>query len=132
MCCLPNLTRRNRYVVPPSDVLGTECSGGMESAFLRCEDCKRFSHIQCTKLLLSQLVRHFNLLIAYYCLECMRNKYSDDNETIKKIKECLGETEVEDAESEHSFDSSQTAGSTSPSASSASQILTQVENNINM
>ena len=124
------MARWNRFVVPPNDALCTECSGGMERASLRCEDCKRFSHIQCTKLPLSQLVHYFSSRIAYYCLECMRKKYNDYDETIKKIKECLDEPEVEDAQSEHSFDNSQTTGSNTPTAPPASQVLTQVENNI--
>ena len=114
--------------MPPGDAICTSCGESMGAATPRCEECKRYTHIKCTEIPTYQLVHYFNSRVAYFCKDCMRLKYDDYDETLKKIEDCMAEG-GEMAEDETSL--SQAARgvaeqvSSSPSAPPASQVLTQ-------
>ena len=127
--CTVTMARWNRLTVPPADASCTSCGENMAAAAPRCEECKRYTHVRCTEIPMYQLVHYFSSRVAYFCQECMEQKYEDYNETSKKIEECMSSSgkDVETAAVLSGTMLSDTEdNSAEPSAPPASQVLTQV------
>ena len=106
----------SRLAAPIGDALCIRCDQKCSEMSLRCDECKEYIHVACSELPIYYLLQYFKNRSAFYCEICVIKKYGDCLELeakIKTLRDAL-HTRHKDASSGHS-----------PSAPSASQVLTQ-------
>ncbi|KAK4308902.1 hypothetical protein Pmani_019427 [Petrolisthes manimaculis] len=63
--------------VKPGNQNCDKCSGEIDSAALKCEQCKRFIHVACSLLPTYTIVKYFTSRVQYFCENCIKSNVDD-------------------------------------------------------
>ena len=101
----------NRLGPPVRDSQCIVCEAECDNVSVRCDTCKQYMHVLCSQLPEYYLVQYFKGRSNFYCKTCTANKFNDYDDVVAKFERS---STIQTSSTGHS-----------PSAPSASQVLTQ-------